>query len=288
MINILITGGAGFIGSNLIKHLKNNYTESNIISLDNYSSGLKENHINKDGIKYIEGNTWDIFKIEEIKNFNPDFVFHLGEFSRIVLSFKKPDETFWSNLIGTQQIISYCVQKKAKLIYSGSSAIFENDNLNPYVFTKSKNIQLIKNYKKWFGLNYSIIYFYNVFGKNHISKGDYATVIGIFENQYKNKEPLTVVSPGTQTRCYTHIDDIIKGILKIMNISSNDEYYLSSNKNISVLDIAKLFNSDYIFIDKKIGEREKSLIIKNNKNFDWKAEIDIEDYIKDFISKNYI
>lgn len=287
-MNILVTGGAGFIGSNLIYELKKLYENVNIISVDNYTSGKVENHI--EGVKYIKGNTWDIKFIEEIQNFNPKYVFHFGEFSRIVLSFEKPNETFCSNTFGTQQILQYCIEKNSKLIYSGSSAIFGNkmkdQNLNPYAWTKSKNIELIHNYKDWFGLNFAICYFYNVFGPNQISTGPYSTVIGIFEDQYKNNKPLTIVKPGTQKRCFTHIKDIIDGIILVAEKGSGDEYFLGTKENISIIDIAHMFNWSYIFIDKRKGERETSTLIKSKiDELGWNPNYNIKDYIKKIITK---
>lgn len=285
-MNILVTGGAGFIGSNLIHELKKIYQNVNIISLDNYSSGKNQNHI--EGVKYINGNTWQINKIKELQEFNPKYVFHFGEFSRIVLSFDKPNETFHSNTFGTQQILQYCVEKKCKLIYSGSSAIFGNhmkdQHLNPYAWTKSKNIELIHNYKNWFNLDFAICYFYNVFGPNQITSGPYATVIGIFEDQYINNIPLTIVSPGTQKRCFTHIKDIINGIILVAEKGNGDEYYLGTNENISIIDIAHMFNHPYIFIEKRKGERETSSIIKSKiEELGWKPKYNIKDYIINFI-----
>jgi UDP-glucose 4-epimerase len=288
-MKVLITGAAGFVGSNLIKEL-NKWKNTEIIGLDNYSSGYEQNHI--EGIKYVKGNTWDIMNIEELKLFKPEIIFHFGEYSRIVQSFKEPSKTFFSNTIGTQQILEYAVKNNSKLIYSGSSAIFGNDmkdqHLNPYAWTKCKNIELIHNYKEWYGLDFAICYFYNVYGPGQICKGDYATVIGIFEEQYKNQKPLSVVSPGTQTRCFTHIDDIIKGIIMVAESGNGDYYYLGNEKSYSILDIVKMFKTEYIFIDKRRGERENSIlnISENIKLLGWKATIEIEDYINSFVTKN--
>lgn len=282
-MNILITGGAGFIGSNLIKELKRRYSDYNIISLDNYSSGYISNHI--DDVTYINGNTWDISMIEELQKFQPNYVYHLGEFSRVVLSFEKPNEVFHSNTYGTQQIIQYCIEKKAKLIYSGSSAIFGNDgddqHLNPYSWTKSKNIELIHNYANWYNLDFCICYFYNVYGKGQIMTGSYATVIGIFENQLINNEPLTIISPGTQSRSFTHIDDIVKGIIVVGEKGSGDGYYLSSNVDLAIIDVAKMFEHPYIFIEPKRGERKYSdiKISRAETELNWKANIQLVDYI---------
>ena len=288
-MKVLITGAAGFVGSNLIKELSK-WKNIDIIGIDNYSSGSKDNHI--DGVKYIEANTWDIMNIEELKDFKPEIIFHFGEYSRIVQSFKEPSKTFYSNTIGTQQILEYAVKNNSKLVYSGSSAIFGNNmkdqHLNPYAWTKCKNIELIHNYKEWYGLDFAICYFYNVYGPGQISKGDYATVIGIFEEQYKNQQPLTVVSPGTQTRCFTHIDDIVRGIIMVAKDGNGDYYYLGNEKSYSILDIVKMFKTDYIFIDKRRGERESSTlnISDNIKTLGWKANIEIEDYINSFVTKN--
>ena len=183
-MKILITGGAGFIGSNLIKELITS-NDVEIISLDNYSTGSVDNHIINEKIKYLKNNTWEIFEIEELKNFKPDYIFHFGEYSRTSYSLEEPSKTFKSNSYGTQQILQYTVQNNSKLIYSGSSAIFGNSglnqHLNPYSWTKSKNIELIHNYSEWFNLDFCICYFYNVYGPGQINSGPYATVIGIFE-----------------------------------------------------------------------------------------------------------
>ena len=292
-MKILITGGAGFIGSNLIKKLLSKYLDIEIISLDNYSTGTEKNHINSKNVIYIKGNTWDIFSIKEIMEFKPMYIFHLGEYSRIVQSFNEPSKVFLSNSYGTQQILEFAVLKKSKLIYSGSSAIFgsndetKNKDLNPYVFTKSKNVELIHKYKKWFGLNFAICYFYNVYGPGQISEGQYATVIGIFENQIKNNQDLTVVYPGTQTRIFTHIDDIIEGVLLVAKNGDGDGYYLGTKKNISILELVKMFNKNYIFIEPRNGERINSVINENSNKAEnelgWFAKIDIEDCIKSFL-----
>ena len=289
-MQILITGGAGFIGSNLIKALKYKNIDAEITSLDNYSSGSEKNHT--DGVRYIRGNTWDISSIEELQKFKPELVFHLGEYPRIVLSFDEINKTYKSNTFGTQQILQYCVEKKAKLIYSGSSAIFVdkdisihdyNLHLNPYVFTKATNIDLIHNYKDWFGLDFVITYFYNVYGSDQIKEGPYATVLGIFETQFENNEKLTVVKPGTQRRIFTHIDDIIEGLILVAFEGSGDGYHLCSTDDYSILDIVNMFEVDYEFISERRGERVKSSVVVNNrvqKELGWKAVKKLEDYIK--------
>ena len=209
---IIVTGGAGFVGSNLIEYLlaKTNFK---IISLDNYSSGLKKNHLKNVRVKYLKNDTSDINKALSGYKKKIHSLFHFGEFSRIFQSFKKFDDCFKSNSLGTQAVFKFCLENKIKLIYSATSASLGNNgedkNLSPYSFTKSKNLELLENLKKWFNFKFEIVYFYNVYGPNQIKTGEMATVIGIFEEQYKKNKKLTVVKPGTQSRKFTHINDTV-------------------------------------------------------------------------------
>ena len=198
---IVIIGGAGFVGTNLIEiFLKK--TKFQIISLDNYSTGSRNNHYKSKRIKYLKGHTKNIEKLLKSKSKKINTIFHFGEFSRIYQSFIKMDQCIESNSIGTHAVIKFCIKYKIKLIYSATSASLGNKgndkNLSPYAFTKAKNLEMLENLRKWFNFKFEIIYFYNVYGPKQICKGEMATVIGIFEDQYIKKRPLTVVRPGTQ------------------------------------------------------------------------------------------
>ena len=198
---IVITGGCGFVGTNLINYLLNK-TNYRIISLDNYSSGSKKNHIKDKRIRYIKGHTREISKILNSFKKNIKSVFHFGEFSRIYQSFLHMSDCIESNTIGTNEVFNFCLKNNIKLIYSATSASLGNrgkdKNLSPYAFTKSKNMEFLENLKKWFNFRYEVIFFYNVYGPKQISNGKMATVIGIFEDHYKRNKPLPVVKPGTQ------------------------------------------------------------------------------------------
>ncbi len=289
----VITGGEGFIGSNLIKRINSEKKNAKIISIDSNLS--KQNNkiipVNKNKIIYLRGHTKDIKRILK-KEKKIECIFHFGEFSRIVKSFAHHEKCFSSNHTGTLQVIKFCSENNIKLIYSASSSKFGNqgkdENLSPYSWTKSKNIELIKNYSKWFGLNYEIVYFYNVYGPGHIRKGDMAAVIGIFENCYLSNKPITVIKPGTQKRDFTHVDDIINGVMSAWKKNLNGEFMLGTNRNTSVIDIAKLFNHPIVYIEKKPGERLSSTIpdLESQKKLGYKAKIRIEDYIRSFLNEN--
>ena len=288
---ILVTGGAGFIGSNLIKYLLKK-TKYKILSLDNYSTGLKKNHIKSARIKYIKGENQNITKLFQSYKNNIKVIFHFGEFSRIYQSFLNYEECIRSNLKGSFEVVTFATKNKIKMIYSATSSMLGNDgkdeNLSPYSWSKSKNIELIKNFNKWFDLKYEIVFFYNVYGPGQIKNSKMSAVIGIFEELYLKKKPLTVVKPGTQKRDFTHIDDIVKGCFLAWKKGKQSEYMLGTKKQHSIIDIAKMFNSKIKFIPKRRGERFKSLITNNNasKLLKYKASIDIKNYIEKFISEN--
>jgi UDP-glucose 4-epimerase len=288
---ILVTGGAGFIGSNLIKLLIDK-TKYKIISLDNYSTGIKKNHIKNKRIKYFTGETKNISQL--IKN--PKLihsVFHFGEFARIYQSFLKMSECLDSNSIGTNAIFNFCLKNKIKLIYSATSASLGNNgndkNLSPYAFTKAKNLELLENLKKWFNFKFEVIYFYNVYGPNQIGKGSMATIIGIFENLYKAKKPLTVVRPGSQTRSFTHVSDTVNICYFAWKKNLCRHYSISNKKSYSILGAAKIFKSKIIYLPKRAGERYASALTNtnlSNKVHRYFGKINLKDYINNFLRNN--
>ena len=288
MKKILITGGAGFIASNLIKLILDNNSKVFIYSYDNYYSGSRKNHIKSTKVKYIKGDTQKINKNRFLKKINFDHVFHFAEFSRIVPSFDNYDTCIKTNTYGTFEVIKFCLEKKAKLIYSASSSTIGNNKfLSPYSWSKYANNELIKNFSKWFGLKYVIVYFYNVYGPNQITKGHMSAVIGIFEKQYLLGKPLTVVKPGTQKRDFTHVEDIANGTYLAATKSLNSEFHLGSGKNYSIIEVAKMFKSKYKLVSERPGERFYSLSKSNKAKIQLKYRIknDLKSYITNFINK---
>jgi UDP-glucose 4-epimerase len=286
---IVVTGGAGFVGSNLIELLLKK-TNKKILSIDNYSSGLKKNHIKHSKIKYFKANTKDINSILSKYKNQIDSLFHFGEFARIYQSFKKFDDCFKSNSTGTQAVFKFCLNNKIKLIYSATSASLGNKgkdkNLSPYAFTKSKNLELLENLKNWFNFKFEIVYFYNVYGPRHITSGEMATVIGIFEDQYKKNIPLTVVKPGTQTRRFTHIKDTIEVCYEAWVKNKCAHYSISNKKSYSIKEVAMIFNSKIKLLKARPGERYASSLTNkslNNKIIKKYGKIHLKDYITSFI-----
>ena len=289
---IVVTGGAGFVGSNLIKFLIKK-TKLKIISIDNYSTGIKKNHIVSNRVKYIRGNTTNIKILLKAYKKKIISLFHFGEFSRIYQSFKNFNDCYESNSIGSKEVFKFCLDNKIKLIYSATSATLgqkgKDKNLSPYAFTKSNNLELLENLKKWFNFKYEIIYFYNVYGEKQIETGNMATVIGIFQNQYKKNKPLTVVKPGSQTRRFTHIDDTIKTCYKAWKLNKCAYYSISYIKEYSIHDVAKMFNHKIKFLPPRPGERFASALTdfsRNNKVIKCYGKINLKDYITSFIKQS--
>ena len=285
---LIVTGGAGFIGSNLIEYLLKK-TSFKIISYDNYTSGSFKNHIKHKRVNYLKGHTKDInSKLFRYKK-KIHTLFHLAEFSRIYQSFLKINECFESNIVGTKEVLTFCLNNKIKLVYSATSASLgrngKDENLSPYAWSKSTNIKQILNLKKWFGLQFEIVYFYNVYGPRQILNTNMAAVIGIFEECYKKNKPLPIVYPGTQTRKFTHVNDTVKGLFFAWKKNLNKHYAISSPYSYSISKIANFFSSKKRFVNSRPGERFKSKILKYSgkiRIINIKAKIKITDYIKDF------
>ncbi len=289
---IVVTGGAGFVGSNLIEFLLNK-TKYKIISIDNYSSGTFKNHIKNSRVKYIKGDTSKVKKILSYKKRKIKSIFHFGEFARIFQSFKKFDECYQSNTIGSKAVFKFCLDNNIKLIYSATSASLGNrgndKNLSPYAFTKSKNLELLENLKKWFDFRFEIIFFYNVYGPRQIKVGDMATVIGIFEHQYENKQSLSVVKPGTQTRRFTHIYDTVRVCYEAFKANKCKYYSITSKKSYSIFNVAKLFKSKVVLLKPRLGERYASALTKisnKNKIIRKYGKLQLKDYVSSFIKSH--
>jgi UDP-glucose 4-epimerase len=286
-MNVLVTGGAGFVGTNLIKRLVSE--GHNVVSVDNYFTGFKTNHV--EGAKYVN---------EDIsfrkRNWNPyldngetfDVVYHLAAIARIQPSFKNPVGYFQTNANGTLYIADFCVQNNIPLIYAGSSSHHSGKFKNPYTFSKDIGEEIIKLYQEHFNLKSSIARFYNVYGPHHLKDGGYCTLIGRWEKLLENNEPLTIYGDGEKRRDFTHIDDIVDGLIKIHEKEKwGFIFEFGRGKNYSILDIAKMFGGEITFLDDKPGEAQTTLCDSTlaNIHLNWYPKINIEDYIKSYIDK---
>jgi UDP-glucose 4-epimerase len=289
---IIVTGGAGFIGSNLIELLLEK-TSDRIISLDNYSVGIKENHIKNIRVEYLKGDTLNFYRHFQKLKKKIKVIFHFGEFSRIFQSFGNIKNCFNSNISGTQEVIKFCLENKIKIIYSATSASLGNNSkdqhLSPYAYSKSLNMNLIMNLKKWYNFKYEIIYFYNVYGPKQIVNSKMSAVMGIFCQQYLDNKPLTVVLPGTQVRRFTHVKDTVEVCYNAWKENKNFHYSISSSKFYSIKNVAKLFSKNIKYIKQRDGERFKSTIvnsIRGNKIINLYSNRDLKDYINYFKKNN--
>lgn len=273
---ILVTGGAGFVGSHLCEALS--HQGHQVISLDNYFTGLCENHI--PGVEYREGHTKDILKhVPE----TPDIIFHLGEYARVDRSFEEPQLVWDLNIAGTFGVLEFWRQKKCKLVYAGSSTKFGDGGLgrvqSPYAWTKASNTELIGNYARWFDLPYAITYFYNVYGPRERA-GKHGTLIEIFRQKYLHGEPLTVTAPGTQTRNFTHVEDIVNGLLLVGERGAGDDYGLGASEGYSILEIAQMFGGKVEMTPALPGTRmSATLDTSKAEGLGWKAIRKVKDYI---------
>ena len=289
-MNILVTGGAGFVGSNLVKRLKNE--THNVVVIDNYSAGKHENEIAD--VTYINDHTKNINNI--VLPFNPDVVFHLGEYSRIHPSFNEYERVWNYNTVGTFEVVNFCMKRNIKIIYAASSTRFASEGIDhsPYSLTKSMSIDLVKGFAKWYGLNYAICYFYNVFGPGHDSSPvpGYESVISIFERQYKNNQSLTIVGDGEQQRMFTYVEDVVDGLIKSWKYETNDEFDLVNPiKSYKIIGIAKMFSDNIVFVESRKGDRVNSdpqAYDDTCKKLNWKPMISIENWIKELVNERNI
>lgn len=276
---ILVTGGAGFIGSHLCQRLAKD-PKNIVYSLDNYFTGSEKNHI--ENVFYIKGNTTDI---EEVIKFQPDIVYHLGEYSRVEQSFEDIEKVWKFNKDGIFAVLEFVRKSGCKIVYAGSSTKFGDGGLgrsaSPYAWTKASNTELVKNYGNWFNVPYAITYFYNVYGPREIKKGKYATLIALFKEKMKNKESLTIVNPGTQKRNFTHVDDIIDGLILVGENGYGDEFGIGNEEALSILDVAKLFKGTIQMLPERRGNRMNAKVITDKtKELGWKSKKKLHDYIE--------
>jgi len=276
---ILVTGGAGFIGSHLCEKLSQNI-ENEVYSLDNYSTGSTNNHVKN--VEYIVGSTVDI---DSLISFNPEFIYHLGEYSRVEQSFEDIEEVWRSNKDGIFSVLEFTRKKGAKLIYAGSSTKFGDGGLgrsqSPYAWTKASNTELVTNYGNWFNISFAISYFYNVYGEREISTGKYATLIALFLNQNKNNKKLTVVSPGTQRRNFTHINDIISGLILIGENGFGDDFGIGCKESFTILEVAEMFGGNIVMIPERKGNRMVAdVVIEKTVKLGWSSQESLKEYIK--------
>ena len=281
--NILVTGGAGFVGTNLVKQLK--VLGYNITVIDNLSFGKESNYI--EGVTYIKDHTKNIFELNLPKL---DLIFHLGEYSKITPSYKEINTVFDLNIKGSFNILEYTRVNNIPIVYAASSTrlAMEGDGHSPYSFFKSLIVQLIKNYGDWYGLKYSICYFYNVYGEGHDTcDTGWETVISIFEKHYKANKPLTIVGNGTQRRDFTYVGDIVNGLIEASKVLLNDEYQLGSGTDYSILEVAKMFSDDIQFVEERPGDRKygRANVEETMQKLNWKPTRQLTDWVKQIKDK---
>lgn len=283
---ILVTGGAGFVGSHLCERLAQD-SQNEVYSLDNYFTGSTDNHV--PGVEYIEGNTSDI---DKLVRFRPDIVYHLGEYSRVEQSFDDMEAVWKFNKDGIFSVLEFVRKNGCKILYAGSSTKFGDGGLgrsaSPYAWTKATNTELVMNYGDWFNVPYAITYFYNVYGGREIASGKYATLIALFKEKMKNGEPLTVVSPGNQKRNFTHIEDIIDGLVLVGDYGYGDEFGIGCPDSYSILDVAEMFGGQIEMLPERRGNRMVADVITDKTNaLGWSPKRSLKDFISELHSLNW-
>ena len=283
---ILVTGGAGFVGSHLCERLAQDLNNE-VYSLDNYFTGSKNNHV--ENVTYIEGLTSDI---NQLINFTPDMVYHLGEYSRVEQSFDDIEKVWKYNKDGIFAVLEFVRKAGCKILYAGSSTKFGDGGLgrsaSPYAWTKATNTELVENYGTWYNVPYAITYFYNVYGPREIQTGKYATLIALFKEKMKNGENLTIVSPGTQKRNFTHIDDIINGLVLVGENGYGDEFGIGSPEAYSIIEIAQMFGGTIDMLPERKGNRMTAdVMTAKTEALGWKPIKTIKEYIMELKRSNF-
>lgn len=284
---ILVTGGAGFVGSHLCERLAQD-PNNQVVSLDNYFTGSEANHL--PGVTYIRGST---AQIDQLIDFTPDYIYHLGEYSRVEQSFDDIEKVWEFNKQGIFAVLQFCRKTGAKLIYAGSSTKFGDGGLgrsqSPYAWTKASNTELVENYGDWFNIPYAIVYFYNVYGKREIATGKYATLIALFTEKMKANETLTIVSPGTQKRNFTHVDDIVDGLVMVGENGYGDEFGIGSPESFTILEVAELFGGKIEMLPERKGNRMTADVVTDKTQaLGWSPKRKLADYIAHLKENNWI
>ncbi len=277
---ILVTGGAGFVGSHLCERLAQN-KDYEVYSLDNYFTGSEANHV--ENVTYIRGDTKNIASLVD---FDPDMVYHLGEYSRVEQSFDDIKTVWEYNKDGIFAVLEFVRRAGCKILYAGSSTKFGDGGLgrsaSPYAWTKATNTELVMNYGNWFNVPYAITYFYNVYGPREIQTGKYATLIALFKEKMKNGEPLTIVSPGTQKRNFTHIDDIIDGLVLVGENGYGDEFGIGSGEAFTIKEVAEMFGGEIEMLPERKGNRMSAdVMTAKTETLGWKPKKHLKDYIEE-------
>ena len=277
---IVVTGGAGFIGSHLCERLAKD-GNNEVYSIDNYFTGSTDNHV--ESVTYINGSSADI---DTLITFTPHMIYHLGEYSRVEQSFDDMDKVLEFNKKGTFAVLEFVRKHKCKLLYAGSSTKYgdggDNADASPYAWSKSSNTHLVKNYAKWYGIEYVITYFYNVYGPREIQTGKYATLIALFKEKMKNGEDLTVVSPGNQQRNFTHVYDTVDALMLIGEKGQGDEYGIGNPQAYTILDVAKLYGGNIVMLPERKGNRLVAPVVSDKtRALGWEPKINLSDYIKE-------
>jgi UDP-glucose 4-epimerase len=286
MQKILVTGGAGFVGSNLCERLAQD-SNKDVYSLDNYFTGSKDNHV--PNVTYIDGSTENI---AELIVFSPDMVYHLGEYSRVEQSFDDIDKVWKYNKNGIFAVLEFVRKHGCKILYAGSSTKYGDGGAgrcaSPYAWTKASNTELVQNYGTWFNVPYAITYFYNVYGNREIQTGKYATLIALFKEKMINGEALTIVKPGTQKRNFTHIDDIIDGLILVGENGFGDEFGMGSPEAFTIKEITEMYEGEIEMLPERKGNRMTAEVISaKTEALGWKPTRDIKSYIDHLKSNNW-